>query len=94
MFVGERDEVNPLGPEELSEDIKSFVDVASAETEARRSVLAPRPIRKVWPNHAKPIPIDPDTSSFHWDDAHSVNDLPPITRRRHLIEFECGESSF
>lgn len=94
MFIGKPDEVNPLVPEELSEDVKSLVDVASAESEARRPVFTPRPIRKVWPNHAEPIPIDPGTSSFHADDAHTVNDLPPITRRRHLIEFECGEGSF
>ena len=94
MLVGELDEVNPLVPEELGENVEGFIDVGASQGERRRAVLRPRPVRQLRPDDAVALTVDTLAARVQVDDADPIDNGAPVPRRGHLIEFEAGEGAF
>ena len=94
MFVGQGEEVDALGPEELRKDEKRFVGMLPGEHEARSPVLAPRPVRQFGPYNSIPLAVDAKGAAIQWDESVVTNDFPVIERGRHVFEIERGEGAF
>ena len=94
MFVGQGEEVDALGPEELRKDEKRFVGMLPSEHEARGPVLAPRPVRLVRPYDPIPLAVDAKGAAIQFDEPIFTNDFPVIERGRHVFEIERGEGAF
>lgn len=92
MPVGQGNELDALGPEELREDEKRLVGMDSGESERACLELAPRPVRPLRPDHSIPLAVDAWTALGELDVLPAPNHWPVITRSRHIREFEGGES--
>ena len=90
MPVGEGYEVNPLGPEELSQNEQSFVGMTGAKGEGGTPELAARPVRILGPYHPIPLCISSHAACVRNDVMRPTNHLPVIPRARHIREFEGG----
>ena len=90
MPVGEGYEVNPLGPEELSQNEQSFVGMTGSEGEGRRPELAARPVRVLGPYDPIPLCISSHAACIRHDAKRAIQDYSVVPRARHIREFEGG----
>ena len=68
--------------------------MTGSEAERRRPELAPRPVRVLRPYDPIPLTVCPHLSAIQCDEVVAITELAPLTRNRHLREFEGGESAF
>ena len=94
MFIGEGDELDPLVPEELGEDIQGLVDMGSAEGERAAPRLRPRPVRQLRPDDAVSHAVGANALLRPDELAVPVDDFPHLVRPRELREFEGGIGAF
>ena len=90
MFIGKSYEVDPLTAEEIREYIQGFDGVTGVQRKGRRTVLRPGPLRQVWPQNPIPLAVDAHFPAVSRDNALAIDDFPPVSRIRHLREFEGG----